>query len=114
MEDFDNFQLSNATLPVSTPPTSLPTPPQAPSTPFGLMTPGFNPMSYLNPSPVGTNDTSPFLPNVKLDVKQYPVFSGENAAWSKFKRGVTLLASTHGLEDIFDPNYTVPLAGDPD
>ena len=68
-----------------------------PTTPFSAMT--------LN--------TTSLVPNVKLDVKQYPVFHGENSQWPKFKRGVLSIASTHGLDDIFDQNTIVPLYSDP-
>jgi len=74
--------------PVSTPvPAPMPSPTQ--------MTPGYNPISYMNPSP--SPSTSPFMINVKLDVKTYPVFNGENASWPKFRRGVTSIASTQNL-----------------
>ena len=56
---------------------------------------------------------SPFITNVKLDVKQYPIFNGENVHWPKFKREVLALASTHGLDDVFDPKYVVPSPNDP-
>jgi len=115
MEDFDAFQLSNAHTNATA---SQTTPAQPVGTPFPAtsvpMTPGFNPMVYMHPTPVTTSSSSTFLPSVKVDVKQYPVFSGENAAWSKFKRGVISLASTHDLEEIFDVNTTVPSIGDPD
>ena len=58
------------------------------------------------------NTTSSLMPNVKLDVKQYPIFHGENSQWSKFKRGVLSIASTHGLDDIFDQNAIVPHPSD--
>ena len=57
---------------------------------------------------------SQFVTNVKLDVKQYPIFNGENAQWAKFKRGVLALAATHGLDDVFDPKYVVPDASHPE
>ena len=53
------------------------------------------------------------MPNVKLDVKQYPTFNGDNASWIKFKRGVLSIASTHGLDEVFDTKTTVPAVGDP-
>lgn len=53
-----------------------------------------------------------FMPNVKLDVKQYPIFNGDMAAWSKFKRGVLSIASTHGLDEIFEDGTIVPAQGD--
>jgi hypothetical protein len=117
MEDFDAFQLSNAH---STGSPTQTTPAQPAGTlyqnmPTSIpMTPGFNPMVYMNPSPAPTTSSPSFLPSVKVDVKQYPVFSGENAAWSKFKRGVISLASTHDLEEIFDVNTIVPSIGDHD
>ena len=54
------------------------------------------------------------MPNVKLDVKQYPVFNGDGSAWIKFKRGVLSIASTHGLDDVFDEHKTPSAIGDPD
>jgi hypothetical protein len=54
------------------------------------------------------------MTNVKLDVKAYPIFNGENASWSKFKRGVTSMACTHNLDDVFDVSFIVPQSGDPD
>ncbi|HEY9708216.1 MAG TPA: hypothetical protein V6D48_08430 [Oculatellaceae cyanobacterium] len=55
-----------------------------------------------------SNAMSTFVTNVKLDVKQYPIFNGENTQWPKFKQGVLALASTHGLDDVFDSKYVVP------
>ena len=75
------------------------------------MTPGYtsNPMMYMHPTP--TPSMSTFLTNVKLDVRAYPVFNGENATWGKFKRGVVSLASTYNLDDVFVPNFIVPSPG---
>ena len=56
---------------------------------------------------------SPFVTNVKLDVKQYPIFKEVNAHWPKFKHGVLALASTHGLDDVFGPKFVVPDPTDP-
>ena len=52
--------------------------------------------------------------NVKLDVKHYSIFNGENTNWPNFKKGVLNSASTHGLDDVFDKNTTAPFIGDPD
>ena len=65
---------------------------------------------FISPNFISPNS---FIPNVKLDVKTYPTFNGESAQWAKFKRGVLSIASTHGLDDIFDENYIVPTKGDP-
>lgn len=54
------------------------------------------------------------MPNVKLDVKQYPVFNGDQASRMKFKRGVLSIVSTHGLDDVFDETKAIPVVGDPD
>jgi len=59
------------------------------------------------------NVMSPFVTNVKLDVKQYPIFNGDNVQWPKFKQGVLALAATHGLDDVFDPKFVVPHPNDP-
>ena len=79
------------------------------------MTPGYNPSPMPYPTPTSSGySTSSFMTNVKLDVKAYPVFNGENASWSKFKRGVTSMACTHNLDDVFDESYIVPQPGSPD
>src|SRR5688572_29267042 len=54
------------------------------------------------------------MPNVKLDVKQYPVFNGEQASWMKLKRGVLSIASTHGFVDGFDEIKVFPVVGNHD
>jgi hypothetical protein len=54
------------------------------------------------------------MTSVKCDIKQYPTFAGDFDKWPYFKRQVIALAATHGLEDVFDPKYTVPVIGDPD
>lgn len=98
MDDFDELLLSHAfgspTTPVPSPtpvqssaippapvtsvpsaipyqPTQIPVPAQTPA----QMTLGFNPMVYMHPSPAPS--VSPFMINVKLDAKRYPVFNGE-------------------------------------
>ena len=43
----------------------------------------------------GFMQSGPFMPNVKLDIKQYPTFHGDTAQWTNFKRGVITLAATH-------------------
>src|SRR6478672_10064528 len=55
-----------------------------------------------------SNMISPFVTNVKLDVKQYPLFNGDTSQCAKFKRGVLALAATYGLEDVFNPKFVVP------
>jgi hypothetical protein len=128
MEDYDNYQLSVAFKPPATPAPSLSTPSQTPAaiplpsmlfqTPDAAsypMIPGFNlgPIPYTNPSTPGF-PTYSFMTNVKLDVKAYPIFNGENASWSNFKRCVTSMACTHNLDDVFDVSYNAPQPGDPD
>ena len=54
------------------------------------------------------------MSNVKLDVKQYPTFNGDGAQWIKFKRGVHSIASTHGLDDVFDDTKVIPAVGELD
>src|SRR5687768_10627139 len=54
------------------------------------------------------------MPNVKVDMKQYPVFNGNGTSWMKFKRGVLSIASTHGLDDVFDETKAILIVGDPD
>ena len=70
----------------------------------------FNPPTTMSQPAVTSTAPmmSPFVTNVKLDVKQYPVFNGDIAQWAKFKRGVLALAATHGLDDVFDPKFVVP------
>ena len=87
MDDYDNYLTSKFT-PKATPyPTVVTSQPSTPSM---------------------SNMMSPFVTNVKLDVKQYPLFNGENTQWAKFKRGVLALAATHGLDDVFNPKFVVP------
>ena len=71
-------------------------------------------MMYMNPTPTMTQQSSSFMNSVKCDIKQYPTFAGDFDKWPYFKRQVIALAATHGLEDVFDSKYTVPLIGDPD
>ena len=33
---------------------------------------------------------------------------------AKYKRDIVTLASTHGLDDVFDPKFNVPTPSDPD
>lgn len=74
----------------------------------------------VNPDPTPSNtiitspQTTSLVTNIKLDIKQYPIFNGDTASWPKFKRGVLSIASTHGLDKVFDENYTVPTFGDVD
>ena len=107
MEDFDHFLL------VRNLPDTMVTPvPAAP--------PLSSPLQVSIPTPPTTPTMtqhvghSTFMPNVKLDVKQYPTFNGDGSAWIKFKRGVLSIASTHGLDDVFDENKAPPVAGDAD
>jgi hypothetical protein len=81
------------------------------------LTAKFTPKATVTPTPVMSQTTtpstmsnmmSPFVTNVKLDVKQYLQFNGENTQWAKFKRGVLALAATHGLDDVFNPKFVVP------
>src|SRR5688500_2757074 len=87
--------------------------PGATSTSYFPMTPRSNLGPRYPPSTPGSSASS-FMTNAKLDVKAYPIFNGENASWSKFKRGVTSMACTHNLDDNFDVTYTVPKLGDSD
>ena len=57
--------------------------------------------------------TTSLMHNVKLDVKQYFIFIEENTNWPKLKRVVLSIASTHGLDEVFDKNMVVPFIGDP-
>ena len=52
--------------------------------------------------------------SVKCDIKQYPSFNGKYAKWPKYKRDIIALASTHGLDNVFDPKFNVPVPSDPD
>src|SRR5690348_12403822 len=81
--------------------------PPAPTAPHPVQIPPTSRQSqYLSPSS--------FMPNVKLDVKQYPVSNGDQASWMKFKNGVLSTASTHGLDDVFDNTKAIFVVGDPD
>lgn len=91
MEDYDAYLTWKGTKGLITAPTPTPAP-----TPIPI----YSTTSQVMPAP--------FASNVKLDVKQYPVFNGEIANWSKFKRGVLALAATHNLDDVFDIGFTVP------
>lgn len=62
-------------------------------------------------SPDPKDAASKFQSNIKLDVKLYPTFDGKVSEWLKFKRGILSIASTHGLDDIFDPSFSVPNEG---
>ena len=55
--------------------------------------------------------TSSFQSSIKLDVKLYPIFDGKVSDWLRFKRGVLSIASTHGLDCIFDAAYKIPAEG---
>ena len=125
MDNYDAFLMTHAvqTTPqafsaVLSPGTPIPTSQigqnQGPTTPS--MTTGFNPMVYMNPTTPMTQQSasSSFMNSVKCDIKQYPTFAGDFDKWPYFKRQVIALAATHGLEDVFDPNYNVPVIGDPD
>ena len=87
MDDYDHY-LSTKFNMVDTAPTAAPVPSATMSSMPNMMT--------------------PFVTNVKLDVKQYPLFNGDTSQWAKFKQGVLALAATHGLEDVFDTKFTVP------
>ncbi|HEY9706868.1 MAG TPA: hypothetical protein V6D48_01555 [Oculatellaceae cyanobacterium] len=95
LEDYDEFQDEMASLDDSSTATPQPHATTAPS----IVT--------------TTTSVSTFRTNVKVDVKQYPVFNGDIAHWSKFKRGVLALAATHGLDDVFDGKFVVPIVSDP-
>ena len=70
-------------------------------------------MPYSSPVLSSMPNVMPsFVTNVKLDVKQYPIFNGDNAQWTKFKQGVLALAATHSLDDVFDPKFVVPQPSD--
>lgn len=107
LDDYDDYLMAFATQNTQGTPISAPAPisAQTPYTPYQSNIPT-TPFSGM------TLNTTSLMPNVKLDVKQYPLFHGENAQWPKFKRGVLSIASTHGLDDIFDQNTIVPLVGD--
>ena len=101
LDDYDNFLLARNQVPT-----------------VDVDTTSMAPLQIAIPPPTPTHSqfVSPasLMPSVKLDVKTYPVFNGDNASWSKFKCGVLSIASTHGLDDIFDENTIVPIVGDPD
>ena len=103
LDDYDQYLLGQATRTSITP--SAPVP--VFSTPY---------QGNIQSTPFSTSSvpTPTLLTNVKLDIKQYPVFHGENASWPKFKRGVLSIASTHGLEDVFDKKFSPPAEHDPD
>ena len=71
MDDYDNYlMLRNMAPAIPTTPASVaPLQIQIPSTPTNSQ--------YLPPAS--------FMPNVKLDVKQYPVFNGDGASWMSSK-----------------------------
>ena len=75
LDDYDHYLMSQATsgTPTTTPATAMSTPYHSniPTTPY---------------SAISTTSTSSLVTNVKLDVKQYPIFNGENSAWPKFKK----------------------------
>ena len=112
MEDFDHFLLVR-NLPESNTPTASPTPtaPMQVTIPTLLQTPTVvqSGSFLIMVQPVAT-----FMPNVKLDVKHYPVYNGDGSSWIEFKRNVLSIASTHGLDDVFDQHRSLPADGDPD
>ena len=84
MDDYDNFLMLRNMAPV------MPTLPTPTAAPLQIQIPSTPAQSqYLPPAS--------FMPNIKLDVKQYPVFNGDLASWMKFKRGVLSIASTQGF-----------------
>ena len=107
LDDYDEFSL-NKTI-VTAPPLTQVTMASNPSQ-ITSMSPG-NPTNPSNPS----NPMVPlsFLPMVKVDIKQYPTFNGDNASWAKFKRGVLSIATTHNLDEIFDEKTVLPTPSDP-
>ena len=57
--------------------------------------------------------TNLLMHNVKLDLKQHPIFNDKNTNWPKSMRGVLSIASTHDLDKVFDKNTIIPFSGDP-
>ena len=98
MDDYDEFCLSKTIAP------KIPLQVQSPI-------PMATPSSLVSSNPIVTQTS--FLTNVKLDIKQYPIFNGDVGTWSKFKRGVLSIASTHNLDEIFKENTIVPTPSDP-
>src|SRR5687767_11288956 len=121
MDDYDEFLKVNARnmtpmTPMTSPMAPVTTSQYYPIPPTGPMTPGYssiNPNMYMQNTPTMSQQSS-FNMNIKCDIKQYPVFKGENAKWPKYKRDIIGMAATHGLGDVFDPNFSVPFPSDPD
>ena len=101
LDDYNNFLLNSGLQS-----THLPSTPYSytPIQPNVLPTTLFSAMNL---------STTLLMHNVKVDVKQYPIFNGENTNWPKFKKGVLSIASTHGLDEVFDKNTVVSFSGDP-
>src|SRR6476660_6568846 len=101
MDDYEQFLMLRNMA------TVMPTLPTPTAAPLQIQIPPTPTQSQYLP-------TASFMPNVKLDVKQYSVFNGDGSSWMKFKRGVLSIASTHGLDDVFDETKAIPAVGDPD
>ena len=98
LDDYDQYMLQrNNTSPLVAPTLVTPS-----ATPLQIQIPP--------PSPAMSQFISPatFVPRVKLDVKAYPTFNGESNNWTKFKHGVLAIASTHGLDEVFEESTIVP------
>ena len=50
----------------------------------------------------------PFVTNVELAWKQYPLFNEDTNQWTKYKQGVLAIAAVHSLEDVLDIKFVVP------
>ena len=61
--------------------------------------------------PVKTSSTSIGLPQVKIDVKSYPEFSGTLKDWRVFKQKLMAIAQIHKISEIMGERYVVPSGG---
>lgn len=109
VNDFDSFLMIRNMTPVTMSPTA-PEAPVAPAAPAATLQieilPILSQSQYLPPAS--------FMPNVKPDVKQYPIFNDDEASWMKFKWDIISIVFTHGLDDIFNENMTILVVHDQD
>ena len=77
-----------------------------------------DPVSSANPSPIkpkaSTSGSVIALPQVKIDVKSYPEFSGSLKDWRVFKQKFCAIAQIHRIATIMEEKYQVPASSDPD
>ena len=69
------------------------------------------PMVTSSSAPVVKSTTSVGLPQVKIDVKSYPEFSGTLKDWRVFKQKFMAIAQIHKISEIMGEKYVIPSNG---